>query len=120
MFKGVAPDDIYTNEQGFLSCSFFDKMGYNSFSKIKNYNKCCSYIIKYISSECVRNSHNQVYISSRGLKKADKYEIIDATDLQFSFENEYCKVQNFDLENLKEIDKNNLLKLTNFKIYKGG
>ena len=43
------------------------------------------------------------------------------TDLQFSFENEYCKVQNFDLENLKEIDKNNFLKLTNsLKIYKGG
>ena len=120
MFKGVSPDDIYTNKQGFLSCSFFDKMGYNSFSKIKNYNKCCSYITKYISSECIRNSHNQVYISSRGLKKADKYEIVDATNLRFSFQNEYCKVQNFDLDNLKEIDIENILILTNSKIYKGG
>lgn len=55
---------------------FFDQgMGYNTISPIKSYTKCCNYITKYITKDCVKNEAGTVYISSRGLKKADVYEI---------------------------------------------
>lgn len=35
---------------------FFDEgMGFNTISPIKNHTKCCNYITKYISKDCVRN-----------------------------------------------------------------
>ena len=41
---------------------FFDEnFGWNTFSKIKSYNKCCSYIAKYITKNCVKNENNQIY-----------------------------------------------------------
>ena len=56
--------------------NLFDSIGYNTISPIKDYNKCCNYILKYITKDCVRNEHNQIYISSRGLKKAQRQEVM--------------------------------------------
>lgn len=48
-----------------------------------------------------------VYISSRGLKKADKYEI-NPINLDWSFENDFCSIK--DLK-LSELDKDLILDL---------
>ena len=69
MMKNIREDDIYINDMGYYSNRYFDRLGYNSFSKIVDYNKCCSYIMKYITKDCVRNSNGYVYIFSHGLKK---------------------------------------------------
>lgn len=55
---------------------FFDSTGWNTISPIRDYNKACNYIMKYITKDCVRNEHNQIYISSRGLKKAERVEVM--------------------------------------------
>lgn len=90
----VANIPLYINNYGYYSCSILDDIGFNSFSLIKDYNKCCNYITKYITKECIRNEHNQIYISSRGLKKADKYEI-PLVDLNWGFENDFVKIKEF-------------------------
>lgn len=56
--------------------TWWDDLGYNTLSPIRDYNKCCNYILKYITKDCVRNEHNQIYICSRGLKKAKRQEIM--------------------------------------------
>lgn len=69
MMKNIDQNDIYVNKAGYYSSHYFDKLGLNSFSKIVDYNKCCSYIMKYITKDCVRNSNGYIYIYSQGLKK---------------------------------------------------
>ena len=91
----------YSNKYGYFSNPTLNKFGYNSFSKIIDYNKCCNYITKYITKDCIRNEHNQIYISSRGLKKADKYEI-PCLDLSWSFENDFCKIKEFSSTDLSK------------------
>lgn len=72
------------------------KYGFNSFSKIKDFNKCCNYITKYITKDCVKNEQGTVYISSRGLKKASRSQI-GAINLDWSYENDFCKIKDFKL-----------------------
>lgn len=103
-FHGLISEiPLYINKNGYFSSSDFDKLGFNSFSKIQDYNKCCNYITKYITKDCIRNSHNQIYICSRGLKKADKYEI-PLVDLDWSFENDFCKIKEFSCSELSKDD----------------
>lgn len=85
--------------------------GYNSFSKIKDYYKCCNYITKYITKDCVKNKHNRIYFSSRGLKKAEKIEL-ENFDFDFKYENDYCKIRDF---NTDELSREELLILINKK-----
>lgn len=55
---------------------FFDScLGFNTFTKIQHYNKCCNYIIKYISKDTVKTTENQIYFCSRGLSKGENYEV---------------------------------------------
>ena len=96
-------DDLYTNENGFLSHKAFDEIGFNSFLKINtennnSYDKVCSYITKYITKDCVKNENNQIYISSRGLKKATRYQVKNANFDEWSFENDFCKIKDINLE----------------------
>ena len=95
--------DFYINDNGYLSCRYFDNLGYQSFSKIKNYTKCCNYILKYITKDCVRNSAGSTYISSRGLKKADKYEISPVT-MFWGYENDFCKIRDISISQLSKED----------------
>ena len=75
-FHGLINDiPFYTNSNGYLSNTVFDEIGFNSFSKIKDFNKCCNYMTKYITKDCVKNENNQIYIRSKNLKFADKYEV---------------------------------------------
>lgn len=112
LMGGINEKDIYINKNNYFSCSFFDILGFNSFSKINNYEKCCSYITKYITKDVVKNNHNQIYIVSRGLRKPDRFEIFDFKNLKFSYHNEYCDIQNMNLNKLSDKDKNNLIYLT--------
>ena len=109
LIKGFNKNDLYTNSNGYLSLKHFDVMGFNSISKIKDYNKCCNYITKYITKNCVRNSHNRIFIFSKGLKKADKYEI-KPVDIPFTFENDYCSIRDFTCDELCSEEKLYFLK----------
>lgn len=110
----VANIPLITNNYGYFSNPTLNKLGFNSFSKIIDYNKCCNYITKYITKDCIRNEHNQIYISSRGLKKADKYEI-PCLDLEWSFENDFCKIKEFSSSELSKNDVFQILGLYNPK-----
>lgn len=93
--------DLYVNQFGYLSNSKFDVLGFNSFSKIKSIEKVANYILKYISKDCVKNSKNQVYISSRGLKKAERTELNTNinNDINFSYSNDFVNILDFDVQN---------------------
>ena len=111
LVKGI--NDLYQNEFGYY-CSyiFTTELGYNSFSPIKSYEKCCNYITKYITKDCIKNSHNQVYICSRGLKKAEKTEIKPFSFVP-TFSNDYVKIQDFDVTKLSRLELLDYLKIEN-------
>jgi len=109
MIKGV--QNFYKNENGYLSHALFDEIGFNSFSKIKDYSMCCNYITKYITKDCVKNEAGTIYISSRGLKKALKYEI-SPLDINFTYENDFVKLRDFRIE---ELTQEELLNFINIK-----
>lgn len=110
LIKGIS--DLYINENGYFSSYIFSKeLGFNSFSIIKDYTKCCNYITKYITKDCIKNSHNQIYISSRGLKKATREEF---TNIDFipTFTNDYVSIKDFSIDSLT---KDELLYFSNLK-----
>lgn len=98
LVKGV---DLYINKNGYFSNKVFDEIGFNSFSKIKDYTKCCNYITKYITKDCVKNEHNQIYFCSKGLKKATREEL---KNFQFvpTYENDFVSVRDISLKNEKD------------------
>lgn len=114
LLKGI--DDFYINSNGYLSHKIFDEIGFNSFSKIKDYVKCCNYITKYITKDCVRNTAGTVYISSRGLKKADVYDykVLDFDD--YDYENDYCKIKDFTIEEMPRDLLYQLMEVENEKV----
>lgn len=95
--------DLYVNKNGYYSNTIFDEIGFNSFSKIKDYTKCCNYICKYISKDCVKNEQNQIYFCSRGLKKPIKYNI-KPIDLNWNYENDFVKIKDFNINDLSQED----------------
>lgn len=102
MMKGLRQSDFYINKNGFLSNKLFDKVGFNSFCKIDgNYSRCCNYILKYISKDCIKNSSNQIYFCSRGLRKADKFDVIIDFPLDYTYENDYVKILDFNSDDKK-------------------
>lgn len=115
LVKGIEKD-FYINNNGFLSNSVFDEIGFNSFLKIKidninSYEKVCNYITKYISKECIKNEHNQIYICSRGLSRAEKYEI-ENINMNWSFENDFCQIKDINFLD-KNIDKKDIFDFSN-------
>lgn len=96
LIGGIPVGCFFTNVNGYLSLPYYSQLGFNSFSLIVNYNKCCNYITKYITKHCLRNEHNQIYISSRGLKKADEYEILPIA-FPHTFENDFVQILDIDL-----------------------
>lgn len=102
--------DLYVNKYGYLSSSKLDTLGFNSFSKIESLDKVSNYILKYITKDCVRNSKNQVYISSRGLKKAERTELNpNISNIDYSYTNDYCSILDFTVNN--ESNKDFLLNI---------
>lgn len=102
--------DLYVNKYGYLSSSKLDVLGFNSFSKIESLDKVSNYILKYITKDCVKNSKNQIYISSRGLKKAERTELNpNITNIDYSYTNDYCSILDFTVNN--ESNKDFLLNI---------
>lgn len=99
LMSGVS--DLYFNKYGYMSCSKLDVLGFNSFSEIQSLEKVSNYILKYITKDCVKNSKNQVYISSRGLKKAERSELNTNinNDINFSYSNDFVDILDFDVQN---------------------
>lgn len=108
LMKGLPADDIYVNSNGYYSSHIIDTLGYNSFSRIDDYNKCCNYILKYITKDCLRTENNQIYFCSRGLEKPQE-EFMITQDLkeifENVFENEFCQIKDFDITKLSEKQK---------------
>lgn len=92
--------DLYINKFGYLSCSKLDVLGFNSFSEIQSLEKVANYILKYITKDCVKNSKNQIYISSRGLKKAERSELNTNinNDIHFTYSNDFVDILDFDVQ----------------------
>lgn len=110
LMSGVS--DLYINKFGYMSCFKLDVLGFNSFSKIESLQKVANYILKYITKDCVKNSKNQVYISSRGLKKAERSELNTNinNDIEFTYSNDFVDIIDFDLE---KCSRDFLLKIMN-------
>lgn len=123
-FHGLCSNlDLYINSNGYYSSLDFDKLGFNSFSKIKDKNKVSNYITKYITKDCVKNEAGSVYFCSRGLKKSSSYEIAPI-DLKHSlvsikpFENDFLLLYDFNINSLTSQEKlylfNNIVEKNNF------
>lgn len=112
-FHGLVKNlyDLYQNEYSYLSSNHFDTLGFNSFSKIQNYEKCCNYILKYISKDMVRLLNNKFYIRSRNLLTPSHYEIENLSIENWDYENDYCKMSTVDLKNVDLETFHNLSKL---------
>lgn len=110
LFSGL---DLYCNQYNYFSNYDLDELGFNSFSVIKDYNKCCNYITKYITKDCVKNSHNQLYIRSKGLHFATKEEVEPLIEIEnhWKYENDYCCFYDIDLKNINEFEKKLLIEL---------
>lgn len=125
LVKGMG--DLYWNKNGYQNSEFFDKLGYNSFSKIKDYNKSCNYITKYISKDPIIVESGYLYFNSRGLKKPDEELMIDVDfDKLFGkkpifddegrkvgeapnyYCNQFCKIKGFNIDELPEKFKREL------------
>ena len=100
--------DFYINQNGYLSNKDFDILGFNSFSVIKDKQKVSNYILKYITKDCVKNSKGTVYISSRGLKKANKTYLPLDTKVKYTYENDFVKIKDF---NINDLPKEEILEL---------
>lgn len=97
---GLDEDVFLTNEFGYLEFPIFsENLGYNSFSVIRDYTKTCNYITKYITKDCIKNSHNQIYISSKGLLKATREEFKNI-NFNPSFSNDYCDILDLQISKL--------------------
>lgn len=94
LVKGLNFEDIYKNDNGYMSSHFFDKIGFNSFSEIKEYIKCCNYITKYITSDMIKNHHNQLYFCSKNLTRASKIELDVTRNCNFAwtYQNNFVKI----------------------------
>lgn len=117
MMKNLPAYDIYKNKNGYLSSHILDGLGFNSFDKIYDYNKCCNYITKYITKKCLKTENNQIYFCSRGLNKPSE-EIMINLDLKSIwgdniYESEYCQKKDFDITKLSSEQKRKLLKFFN-------
>lgn len=113
-FHGLCSNlELYINNNGYYSSKDFDRIGYNSFSKIKSKEKVSNYITKYITKDCVKNESGSIYFCSRGLKRAISYELIDFDIIKSGlklWQNDYIIVADY---NIQDLTKEQLLYLSN-------
>jgi len=95
--------DVYTNENGYLSLSSLEDLGYNSLKKLGTTDldkiKVSNYVTKYITKDFVKTSSGVSYFHSKGLKTAKRTIITNPTSFSFIFnhykmiyENEFVKI----------------------------
>jgi len=114
LFSDLLQKDIYKNNYGYISSHFFDtKLGFCSFSEIKDSIKCANYITKYITKDSIKNNCNQLYFCSKGLKRATIIDFDSALvnerntlDSEFwTYSNEFCKLKDFYFDSLSDLEK---------------
>ena len=93
-----------------FSSSIFDEFGRNTFQSITSKEKISSYILKYITKDCIRTSSHRLYTCSRGLKHADKTyysneKLKDIFNNKKYFENDFYKIIDFNAEELTQQQK---------------
>ena len=93
-----------------FSSSIFDEFGRNTFQPITSKEKISSYIMKYITKDCIRTSSHRLYTCSRGLVHADKtYYNNDKLKEIFNnkkyFENDFYKIVDFNVDELTQSQK---------------
>lgn len=86
-------DDLYYNDNGYLSSAYFDKIGFQCFEPAENVN--VFYLIKYIVKEPITELKHR-YFRSRNLKKASvsylHCNFDEFSNFGFTFINKYCKM----------------------------
>ena len=100
-----------------LSSFIFDEFGRNVFQPITSKQKISSYILKYITKDCIRTSTHRMYTCSRGLKHADKTyynndKLNDIYNNKKFFENDFYKIIDFHADELTQSQKLELLNST--------
>lgn len=88
LVSGLGEDDLYVNSNNYLSSRMFDSLGFNSFSKIRDINKCGNYIMKYITKRCIKNEMGSIYFCSRGLSHGSSY-FVEVPSTKEIFKNNY-------------------------------
>lgn len=124
MMRDLPKDDIYVNDNGYLSSHLLDGLGFNSFSAIKEYNKACTYITKYITKEnMVRNEKGTIFFASKGLKRPSEEVMINIDLLKIFeplkegdivkenkvFSNKYCQKVDFQVDRLSRKQREELM-----------
>lgn len=84
----------YINQNGFLSMSAFDKIGFNSISEIRSYEACSKYITKYITKTSaidISKGEKLFYCSQKLLREncLEDYVFSQIAPIHFDFKNEY-------------------------------
>ena len=97
-----------------FSSFIFDEFGRNTFQPIQSKNKISSYILKYISKDCIRTSTHRLYTCSHALKRANKtYFDNDKLSQIFKnrkhFENDFYKIVDFYVDDLSSQEKFELM-----------
>lgn len=86
--------DNYINNNGYLSSHMFDKIGWNSFSKIRNYKACLIYSLEYINKNTALDipKGQHLYYCSRGLKRDNlicDYTLSQIAPIHYDFKSEF-------------------------------
>lgn len=88
------------------------KFGFNCIEPIRDKEACSAYITKYISKsiDCemgITEKNKKMYYCSRGLKTAKniKKGVIPTYNINYDYENEYCKIKWLNENQAKEIEK---------------
>lgn len=93
-----------------FSSLIFDNFGRNTFDYITSKDKISSYILKYITKDCIRTSSHRLYTCSRGLKHADKTyysneKLKDIFNNKKYFENDFYRIIDFNADELSQSQK---------------
>ena len=112
VFSDMLASDIFVNDNGYLDSKYFSKnLGFFSMSKIKSKLACALYTTKYITKQSIVNDKGRHYFCSKGLykpvshevKKCDlRYNTIPKTLFNEKISNDFCKVRDFDYNDLDD------------------
>ena len=102
--KGIKPSDLCINDNGYLTWKQYNKkFGFISMDKIKNMDKCSSYILKYMTKDSDKNVtdlHRHLYYASKGLERSVELYRGKANYLglwDWEHPDGYCKVKTLDV-----------------------
>lgn len=108
LFTCFLTNDIIYNQNNYPTSKFFsEKLGFFSFSSIKDSRRCAFYISKYINKAPIKSSTNQLYFCSKGLSRPEVFhlpvsdEILKQFEDFWGYKNDYVKIKDFHYENIE-------------------